>query len=116
MKFDLRRAPRLRLKRSAPATSKFGVVEIFDVTPGGLGIAHDFRLEKGAQLWLEFTWAGRPLRLECEVRSTQRRANETKQRSGLVIRGGASADEYRRLVERELEKMKAAQTGRPSTI
>ncbi len=104
------------MKRNAPATSRLGSVEIFDVTPTGLGITHDFRMEKGTQLWLEFTWAGRPLRLECEVRSIHRRGDGSKQPSGLLVRGGPSADDYRRLVEREIEKMKATQSSRSSAF
>lgn len=115
MKFDLRRTPRLRLKRAATAYTRLGEVEIIDVTPPGIGIRHDFSLEKTVALTLEFTWAGRKLKLECEVRST-RDIGGGKFRSGLAIRGGPAEKEYRQLVEREIQKMKAAQVAAPSAI
>lgn len=115
MKFDARRTPRLRLKRSAPATTRLGAVEIIDVTPPGLGISHDFKIERTAVITLEFTWGGKPLELECEIRST-REVSPGKYRSGLSIFGGPSAVEFRKLVEREIEKMKAAQVQRPSVV
>ena len=115
MKFDLRRTPRLHLKRPATGYTRFGDVEIIDITPPGIGIRHEFSLEKVAALTLEFSWAGRRLKLECEVRST-RDAGSGKFRSGLAIRGGPSEKEYRQLVEREIEKMKAAQLQRPSAV
>jgi hypothetical protein len=115
VKFDLRRTPRLRLKRAATGYTRLGEVEIVDITPPGMGIRHDFSLEKTVALTLEFTWAGRRLKLECEVRSTREDGNG-KFRSGLAIRGGPSEKEYRQLVEREIEKMKAATSQRPASV
>ena len=116
MKFDLRRTARLRLKRTAPAQTASGRVEILDVSPSGIAIKHEFPLKRGWTLSLDFTWGGRPLHLDCEVRSTQQMAGETFFRTGLKVQGGRSAIDYEQLVEREIEKMKAAQALRPSAI
>ena len=94
--------------------TRFGKVEIVDITPPGMGIRHDFPLEKTVAITIEFTWAGRPIKLECEVRSS--RAFESGFRTGLVIRGGPSQREYYKLVEKEIEKMKAAQPQAPQVI
>ena len=116
MKFDLRRTARLRLKRPASATTANGRVEIIDVSPSGVAIRHEFPLKRGWILSLKFTWAGKPLDLDCEVRFTQQFPGDTHYHTGLKIQGGASALVYQQLVEREIEKMKAAQSQRPSTI
>lgn len=95
--------------------TRLGAVEIIDVTPPGLGISHDFPIQRTVILTLDFTWGGKPMKLECEIRST-REVSPGKYRSGLSIFGGPSAVEYRKLVEREIEKMKAAQAERPTAF
>lgn len=107
MKLDLRSAPRLRLARPAPATTKFGPVEILDFGPTGLGICNDFQLERGVTFWMELKWGNRSLHLNCEVRSWRLAASGMRYRTGLCVKSGGSADEYRQLVEKEIAKMNA---------
>ncbi len=108
MKFDHRTSPRLRLKRGAPATTRYGAVEIVDFSPAGIGICSDFPIDVHMPLWLEFKWGATPMRLECEVRSCVHSRADGKFRTGLAVRGPSIAETYRKLVERELEKIKAA--------
>lgn len=108
MKFDHRSSPRLRLKRGAPAQTIYGPVEIIDFSPAGIGVCSDFPIALRAIIWLEFNWGATLMRLECEVRSSSLSRADGKYRSGLSVRGGMTADMYRKLIERELAKMKAA--------
>ena len=110
MKFDNRSSPRLRLKRGAPGVTRYGPVEIVDFSPSGIGICSDFPIDVHFPLWLEFNWGTTPMRLECEVRSCIHSRADGKYRSGLQVRSAQSADTYRKLVERELQKIKATQT------
>lgn len=106
MKFDNRTSPRLRLKKGAPATTRFGPVEIVDFAPAGIGICSDFPIDTTTPLWLEFKWGQTPMRLECEVRSCVHSRADGKYRSGLQVRQAYSGDMYKKLVERELDKIK----------
>jgi hypothetical protein len=102
--FDARKSRRLRLKRRAAAMTGFGPAEIVDLSPNSLALLHDWSAEKGAETWLEFSWAGRLIRLDCEVRTCRRSPADAKYRSGVLVRGGFSADEFRQRVEAEIAK------------
>ena len=80
----------------------FGRVDIIDCGVNSVGVRHETAVEKGMQTWLEFTWSGRLIRLDCEVRSSKVPRGEDRYRTGLMIRGGASAEEYRRRVTEAL--------------
>jgi hypothetical protein len=109
MKFDNRTSPRLRLKRGAPATTRYGGVEIVDFSPLGIGICSDFPIDVHNPVWLEFKWGTTPVRLECDVRSCVHSRADGNYRTGLSIRAGMhSAAMYKLLVEKELAKLNAA--------
>lgn len=86
----------------------FGPVHILDVGPKAVGIRHEAAAERGSTTWLEFSWAGRILRLDCEVRTSRKPRAENKFRTGLAVIGGLGAEEYRYRVEEALAGMKVA--------
>lgn len=83
----------------------FGPANIIDLTPKSIAITHGWPAAKGATTWLEFSWAGRLIRLDCEVRSTRYSRADATHRSGLVVSGGLSASEFERRVRDELAKL-----------
>jgi hypothetical protein len=93
-----------------------GPVNIVDLGPSGLGILHNCPFHRGATTWVEFYWGETLVRLHCEVRTTRPSTGENQFASGLLILGGPSADEYRRRIEAEIEKMKAAESKLPPLI
>ena len=108
MRFDARSSRRLRLRRPAAAITGFGPAHIVDLTPKSIAITHEWPVTKGVTTWLEFSWAGRLMRLDCEVRSTRYSRADAKHRSGLIVSGGFSASEFERRVRDELAKLASA--------
>lgn len=104
MKFDPRRSRRLRLKRPAAVMTSFGPAKLLDLGPASLALSHDWAAEKGATTWLEFSWSGRLMRLECEVRRIRYVKADAHYRSGLLITGGVSAEDYKKRVRNELDR------------
>ena len=104
MKFDARSSRRLRLRRPAAAMTAFGPAQLLDLGSSSVALCHDWHVEKGETTWLEFNWTGRLMRLDCEVRTCRYSRAEARYRSGLLIRGGLSADEFKKRVQAELAK------------
>ena len=107
MKFDSRKSKRLRLKRSAQAMTSLGPAELVDVGPNSLAIIHKWPVQKGAAFWIEFPWAGFVMRLNCEVRVTRPAPHADGLRSGCLVTGGQTADEFKKRVEKALENAPA---------
>ena len=103
MKFDARRSKRLRLKRPAQAMTGLGPADLVDVGPESLALVHKWPAEKGTTTWVEFTWAGTPIHLKCEIRVSRLSPSDSNYRSGCIVRGGLSAAEFRQRVEKALE-------------
>jgi len=116
MRFDSRGSRRLRLKRAARGMTGFGPVNIIDLGRNGLGVGHDWPLQRGATTWVEFHWGETLIRLHCEVRATRASTGEMKFASGFLVLGGPSADDYRRRIEAEIETMKTAESKLPPLI
>lgn len=118
MKFDLRASRRLHLKRPAPAMVLGGRVDIRDLGLRSVGVEHELELPEGLRTFLEFVWAGTPMRLNCVVASTRPvKARPGWSRSGLTIeRNSESRDEYVRRVSEALEQLRAAEAKLPPVV
>lgn len=104
MRFDTRKSRRLKLRRPAAAMTSFGPAQLVDLGPKSVALLSEWSAEKGATTWLEFNWGGYLMRLDCEVRSCRFSRGDGRNRSGLLICGGFSADEFRNRVKNELAK------------
>ena len=102
MKFDSRRSKRLRLKRAAKAMTSLGPADLVDVGPQSLALVHTWPAQKGTTFWVEFTWAGFMVRINCEVRVVRPHPDSGGLRSGCIVTGGPGAEELRRRVENAL--------------
>lgn len=75
--FDKRRAPRLKLRRPAPATLSRMSVWILDVSESGAGIEHAHELKWGEITELEFMWKEHKIRVTCDVVRTEKKKDQS---------------------------------------
>ncbi len=116
-KFDHRGDRRLHLKKPAGGMITGGRVDIVNMSLNGIGIAHDFPIKAGTQTFLEFSWAGKVLRLWVTVANCRRDRAGTGYRSGLVVQNRSESDaEYRQRVKEGLDRLRESESDLPPSV
>lgn len=114
--FEHRGDRRLHLRRAAPGLTPLGRIEITDVSTTGLGIRHDFGVKAGDRTIIEFTWSGMLLRLNCTVAASRKDPGSGRSQSGLIVRSGESAAQYKSRVAEALARLVARESQLPSAF
>lgn len=116
-KFENRGDRRLHLKKPAVAFTSKGRIEIIDLSLTGLGVANEFPLTPGDEMFIEFAFMGEALRLWCSVAYCRPARAGAGFRSGLIVKKGSeSGPEYKKIVSAGLDKLREAESKLPPTV